>query len=158
MNSPQHEEIRAALALAAAGALDPAAQRRVEQHTDSCAQCAAALAALSSLAGGLRSMPAPAVPPGLAARAQARLRLRQGAAREERVSGAIVLFLTLFAWTVTLLPWLVSRVIGGALVLWGIRLGHPLVLLGGSTLLAWLTGGVTVLVLLRSPRREGRVS
>jgi len=153
-----HDEIRALLVLAAAGVLEPVEQRRVDEHAAVCEECSAELAALASLARGIRSLSTPVIPQGLAARTQARLRARQGAAREERVSGAIVLFLALFAWTITLLPLLVSGVLGNTLVLWGVGLGDPLVLLGGSTLLAWLTGGVTVLVLMRRPRREWRVS
>lgn len=153
-----HDEIRALLALAAAGALEAAEQRRVDEHAAMCAECAAELAALGAVAGAVRALPAPQVPVGLAGRAMARVRARQGAAVEERVSGAILVFLALFSWTVMLLPWMISRVTGNALVMWGVRISDPLILLGGSTLLAWVTGGVTVLMLLRSPSREWRMS
>lgn len=153
-----HDEIRELLSLAAAGALEAAEQRRVDEHTATCAECAAEWVALGAVTGAMRTLPAPRVPVGLATRAMARVRARQGAAVEERVSGAIVVFLALFSWTVMLLPWMISHVTGNALVMWGIRISDPLILLGGSTLLAWVTGGVTVLVLLRSPRREWRMS
>ncbi|HEY6554499.1 MAG TPA: zf-HC2 domain-containing protein, partial [Vicinamibacteria bacterium] len=47
------------LGLAAAGALDPAEESRVQAHLAGCATCMAAAGQWRDLAEGLRSLPAP---------------------------------------------------------------------------------------------------
>jgi hypothetical protein len=99
----------------------------------------------------------PNVPAGLAGRAKARVRARAGSAAEDRMSGAIVVFLVLFAWTLVLMPWIVGQVGGGSWMVIGWGLRNPVMWLGATTLLAWVTGGAVALVLLWPREREGRI-
>ena len=68
-----HETIRQLLALSAAGLLDAADDRRVRQHVQECAECAAALDDLAALSADLCRLPAPMAPPDLLARTEARV-------------------------------------------------------------------------------------
>ena len=58
-----HDEIRALLALAAAGALEPDEEDRVAVHIRSCSACASEAASMQSIAGHLRRLPTPQPPP-----------------------------------------------------------------------------------------------
>jgi anti-sigma factor RsiW len=156
--TPRHEEARRMLPLLVAQALPPPDERILRQHLSDCEQCREELAAMEAIAGAISRLPMPATPKGLAARAKARVRARRAAASEERVSAAIVLFAILFGWTMTLLPWMLTLWAGGTVTVLGIRFNNPVMLLGASTLLAWITGGVTVLMLLIHPRGQWRMS
>jgi anti-sigma factor RsiW len=149
--------MRERLAAAAAGALEPDELRRVEAHAAECDQCAAELQMLYATAAGLAALPMPKVPAGLSGRTKARVRARAGAAAEDRMSGAIVVFLVLFAWTLVLMPWIVGQMGGGSWMVIGWGLRNPVMWLGATTLLAWVTGGAVALVLLWPREREGRI-
>jgi anti-sigma factor RsiW len=99
-----HEEIRDLLTLAAAGALDAAGQRRVEDHLRECRDCRAELEGWQQLTGALKQMPTPQAPMGLVERTRRRME-RQAAARvEQQRRRVLLMWLTAFAWASTLLP------------------------------------------------------
>ena len=68
-----HEAVSGMLALSAAGLLEAGDERRIREHARECAVCAAELESLGRVAAGLAALPAPAPPPDLVARTQARV-------------------------------------------------------------------------------------
>ena len=58
------------LALAAANALEPAEQERVDAHLEACPECSRLAEGWRGLGDGLRDLPVPTPRPGLAARAR----------------------------------------------------------------------------------------
>jgi anti-sigma factor RsiW len=110
-----HEEIRDLLILAAAGALDAAGQRRVEDHLRQCPGCRAEFQSWQRLTGALQEMPTPQAPLGLVERTRRRME-RQAAARvAQRRNRLLLVWLTVFAWATTLLTWPLLRLLGGSL-------------------------------------------
>ncbi|MCP5115370.1 MAG: hypothetical protein GY953_31465 [bacterium] len=148
----EHEEVRKLIPLAAAGLLDAGELRRVEAEAAVCAACASELESLNAIAGALRDAPPPKVPEGLVARAVTAIRQAEAARAERRWSDVILGFLLLLGWTFSLLLWWVVRVFtGGGVALMGVNLGSPVVWLGATTLVAWLTAGVAAATLAFRP-------
>ncbi len=153
----EHEAIRELLVLAVAGALDADEQRRVEQHLAGCAACAAELDAWHDLTGALKRLPTPQPPAALVERTRARAEWQLAAAAERRWNHTVLVFLVLFAWTVTLVSWPIVRLVSGGMLGWlDVRMNQTWVSLAGYTALGWLTVGVAALMLglrHRSARR-----
>lgn len=148
----EHAEIQKLLVLAASGVLDAGEQRRVDEHLRSCAECTAERDVWSALSVAIREVPAPELPEGLVARTTDRLRREQATRSERRWSDAIMAFLLLLGWTVSLLLWFVWRMVtGGGLVVVGLSLDSPVVWVGATTVLAWLTAGAAAAVLAFRP-------
>ncbi len=144
----EHDEIRELLVLAAACALEPAEQLRLEQHLIGCAACAAEWEQWRELAGALRRLPTPRPPPALIERVRARAEAELAREAEGRWNRAVMAFLVLFAWTVTLASWPITRLVGGEVLGWlDVRINPTLLLLAGSSVLAWLTAGVAAVLL-----------
>jgi anti-sigma factor RsiW len=146
-----HSEIRELLTLAAAGELSAEEQRRIESHVAGCPECAAELDEWRLIAEAITTAPAPVPPAGLVDRTRNRV-AAAAAARRERVVGDVVLgFLLLFGWTVSLAVWFIWRLMSGGPLLEA-SLASVGLWLGGSTLFAWLTAGVAVVMI--APKRE----
>ena len=145
------------LALAAAGALEPTEQSRVEAHLRACASCASEAAAWGDLAEKLRTLPAPRPSRALVARTVESVERHLAEQSERAWSQAALGFVVAFAWTLTVVSWLFLDLVTGGLAL---RLGRPL----GATAAwyaayvaaGWLTAGVAAVLLGRSEREEGR--
>jgi len=136
-----HEEIRKLMTLAAAGALDAQEQRQLEEHLRGCAACAAELERWSDLAGALRRLPTPQPSPLVVERVRARAEAELAAYAEERSNFAVMFFLVLFSWTVTLATWPVVRLVNEGMFGW-LNLQQTWLGLVGYTVLGWLTAGV----------------
>lgn len=153
----EHDEIRELLVLAAACALEPAEQLRLEQHLIGCAACAAEWEQWRELAGALRRLPTPQPPPALVERVRARAEAELAREAEGRWNRAVMAFLVLFAWTVTLASWPLVRLLGGSVLAWlGMPATQAWLWLGSYTVLAWVTAGVAAALLglrYRSARR-----
>ncbi|MDX2154529.1 MAG: anti-sigma factor [Bryobacteraceae bacterium] len=134
------------LNLAASGLLTSEEEHALRSHLDTCPPCRRELAVLETLTEGLRAVPMPMAPSGLAARTKARLAAACGAAEEQRLSGAILVFLVLFAWTLTALPWALGQSFGMSktLLFW----------LLAWTAAGWVAGGAAVAVLIYGKRRH----
>ena len=111
----EHAAIRELLTLAAAGALDDAGQRRVEDHLRHCQDCRAELAAWQRLTGALEALPTPQAPLGLVERTRRQMERRAAAQAENRRKRALLVWLTIFGWASTLLTWPLFQVLGGRL-------------------------------------------
>jgi anti-sigma factor RsiW len=147
------------LALAAAGALDPAEAARVEEHLRVCAGCAAEAAAWRRLAEGLGRMPAPRPARPLLARTAEAVEARLAERSERAWNRAALGFLVAFAWTVAVLSWLVLDLMNGVLAL---RLEQSV----GSTAAwyaayvgaGWMTAGAAAVLLGGRTQEEGRIA
>jgi anti-sigma factor RsiW len=139
-----HNDIRDLLPLAAAGALEPAAQRQVEEHLSECSDCRAELASWQRLTGALEALPTPQAPLGLVERTRRQMENRAAAKAERRWNRAVLVWLTAFAWISTLLTWPLFQFFGG-------RLGGMLDLSSRGVTNVWIgyivmTWTVTVIV------------
>lgn len=101
----QHDDIRDLLTLAAAGALDAAEQRRVEEHLRLCAACRAELESWQRLTGALEELPTPQAPMGLVERTRRQLEAQVSVQAERKRKHTLLFWLTVFGWASTLLTW-----------------------------------------------------
>jgi hypothetical protein len=93
------------------------------------------------------------VPAELVARTRTRVLAESAAAAERRWDDAVLVFLSLFAWTVGVATWAIVRLMNnGLLAVLDARFMQPMVWLTASSVLAWLTAGV-VAVLVGHRRR-----
>jgi anti-sigma factor RsiW len=153
----EHDEIRELLALAAAGALEPGEERRVETHVASCAPCAAEREDFQFLAGGLRRLPTPQPSAALVERTRTLAERSLAAEEEHRWNRNALAFVILFAWTLLLASWPVVRLLSGGLPGWlEPNFGRTWINLAAYTGFLWLTGGVAAGVLALRQRRERR--
>lgn len=152
----EHASIRELLTLAAAGTLDGAEQRWVEDHLRQCQDCRAELAAWQRLTGALEAMPTPQAPLGLVERTRRQMASRAAARAEHRRTRNLLVWLTVFAWAITLMSWLgfqwmgdrLARVLGVSFT--GLTMAWIL-----YTLAAWLATALAA-GLLSQRYREGR--
>ena len=154
-----HEKIRELLALAAAGALEPAEEEQVTKHMRSCEACAAELEEWRLLAGGLRRLPTPQPRAIIVERARARAEIGFAEEAERRWHRIVMISVVLFAWALTLLSWpLVRLVSGGLLGMLDPRLNHAWFGFAVFTSVVWLAGGTAAVALSLQKRRERRLA
>ena len=154
----EHDEIRDLLSMAAAGALDQEEEQRVAQHLRTCSDCTAELDTWQSLTAGLRRLATPQPSAGLVERTRASAAFQLAAEGERRWNQGVILFVILFAWTLTSATWPVVRLISGGVMDWlQPGFGHTWMGLVGYTAMVWLTGGVAAGTLAMRRRRERRL-
>jgi anti-sigma factor RsiW len=147
----EHESVRAMLALAAAGALSPQQHRRMEQHAQGCEICRRDLETWAAYTQGLRKLPQPTVPEGLAQRTQARIVEQRLEAVERRRKELFLAALAVFGWAAGWAFWTMMRAItGGSLYVFGANLVSGLTWSLISTVLVWMTAATAALMLRRS--------
>jgi anti-sigma factor RsiW len=105
------------LAALAAGGLDAAEARAVEEHLRECAACAAEHAAWRHLAEELARLPAPRPAPALVGRTRAAVEAQLAERAERAWNRAALGFLVAFAWTLTVGAWWLIDLLRGELVL-----------------------------------------
>jgi anti-sigma factor RsiW len=93
----EHFVVHDLLPLAAAGALVPAEQRRVETHLQHCELCHTEFSEWMQLAGTLKELPTPMASPKLVARTQ-RLLSHSAVLRGQRMSRLGLSLLIVFSW------------------------------------------------------------
>jgi anti-sigma factor RsiW len=154
-----HEKIRELLALAAAGALGPEEDLLVARHLESCDECSAELERWRVLTGGLRRLPTPQPRAATVERALAQAEIRLAEEMEHRWNRAVMIFLIVYAWIVTIASWPVFRLITGGLVTrFEPGFNHSWLLFVAFTSLVWATGGVAAAVLARHRQQERRMA
>jgi len=145
------------LALATAGALDPAEAARVEAHLRECKDCAAQAGEWRRLAEGLGRMPVPRPSRALVARTVAAVDERLAERAERRWNRAALGFLVGFAWTLAVVAWVFVDLVRGALALQlGSSMGPTAAWYVAYVIAGWLTAGAAAVLLGRSAREEGR--
>jgi anti-sigma factor RsiW len=147
------------LALAAAGALDPGEQERVDTHLQECRDCAGQAEQWRRLGDGLRDLPTPAPSPGLLARTRAAIERRQAEREEQTWNRAALGFLIVFGWTLTGVAWLIIELLVGELTLRFDRPLGPTVAWFTAYLVAgWVAAAAATVLLGRRPHEEGRLA
>ena len=145
------------LALAAAGALDPAEAARVEAHLRGCAPCAAEATEWRRMAEGLGRISTPRPSRALVARTVAAVEERLAEHAERAWNRAALGFLVAFAWTLAVVAWLLVDLVRGELAL---RLGSAILptaaWYAAYVVTGWLTAGAAAVLLGRGAREEGR--
>jgi anti-sigma factor RsiW len=155
----EHDEVRELLALAASGALESKEEERVARHIRSCALCSEELEDWRLIASGLRRLPTPQPPRGLVERARARAEVRLAEEAERRWNRTVLIFVTVFAWVITLLSWPLFRLVsGGFLSLVDPGLNKAWIAFAVFTTLAWVGGGGAAILLSLHQRRERRLA
>ncbi len=149
----EHAAIRELLTLAAAGALDDAGQRRVEDHLRRCQDCRVELAAWQRLTGSLEAMPTPQAPVGLVERTRRQMELRAAAQGETKQKRGLLVWLTVFGWASTLLTWPLFQFLGGAVNLSTQGLNQVWI---GYLVVSWMMSAVVTGLLGQRHRQEGR--
>jgi len=109
-----HQTIEELLPLSAAGLLDATEERRVREHVRECAGCAARLESLGGIAAALAAMPAPAPPPDLALRTQARVAAELATAADRRRGAVLAIAGAGMGWISWLALGSLYRVLAGA--------------------------------------------
>jgi len=153
-----HADIRELLTLAAAGGLDAAEQRRLEDHLRRCPDCRAELEDWQRLTGALRAMPTPQTPPGLVERTRRQMEART-ASRGHQLARSALVWLTLFSWLSAFLTWPLFRFFGDRLarlldVSWT-DAGLTRVWLG-YMVVAWMASAIVAALLGKARQQEGR--
>ena len=145
------------LALAAARALDPVDEARVEAHLRECAACAGEAAQWRRIAEGLGRMAAPRPSRALVARTVEAVEQRLVERAERAWNRAALGFLVAFAWTLAVVAWLLVDLARGELAL---RLGGAMAptaaWYAAYVVTGWLTAGAAAVLLGRGAREEGR--
>ena len=145
------------LALAAAGALDPAETVRVEEHLAGCAECARDAEEWRRLAEGLERLPALRPSRALVARTVEAVEAQLAERAERAWNRAALGFLVAFAWTLAVVAWVVLDLVTGVLAL---RLDRPVGLTAAwyaaYVIAGWLTAGAAAVLLGRRSHEEGR--
>ena len=153
----QHNDIRDLLSLAAAGALDAAEQRQVEEHLRQCAGCRAELESWQRLTGALEAVPTPQAPMGLVERTRRQLEARVSVQAERRWKRTLLVWLTVLGWASTLLTWPLFQFLGS-------RLGGILDVSSQGVnqvwiayiVVSWMISAVVAVLLGQRCQQEGR--
>jgi anti-sigma factor RsiW len=147
------------LALAAAKALDPGEQERVDRHLRQCEECATRAEEWRALAHGLGDLPAPEPAPGLLARTRGAVERRQAERGDQAWNRAALGFLILFGWTLSGVAWLFLELVLGELALHLDRPLGPTVAWFTAYLVAgWMAAAAATVLLGRRSSEEGRLT
>jgi len=155
----EHDEIRPLLTLAAAGALDGAVERRVEEHLRQCSACRAEFESWQGLIGALKRMPTPQAPLGLVERTRLKLEAQAAARAELRRKWIVLSILTVLAWMFSFLSWVVFQMLGGRLAQ-SFDVSATVITAAwiGYTMISWLATGLVAAMLGKRYEQEGRTA
>src|SRR5215831_19574881 len=153
----EHEQLRAMLALAAAGVLEADEQSRIDDHLRDCESCRREMDCWLWYAQSFRYLRPPTLPERLVERTRARILAERTAAAERRSEGLLLGALAAFAWIVGVTVWFLVRLFaGGATAVLKISITQLLIWGAGSTILVWLTAAVATLMLGSRRQALGR--
>jgi len=113
----EHLIVRDLLTLAAAGMLDPAEERRVQNHVGKCESCRAELGEWVHIAGALNELPTPQASPRLVIQTQ-RLLLHTASAKKRQASQLGMALLVAFSWMVAFMTLGFVRMLDMPLAQW----------------------------------------
>ena len=98
----EHDTIRDLLPLAAAGALTPAEEQRVEEHVRLCIACSNELEAWRPIASELRRLPTPQPSPWLAQATVTRAKAALAEQAEHEWNRRVLIAVVAFSWLLTM--------------------------------------------------------
>ena len=154
----EHDKIRELLALAAAGALTAAEERRVAEHVRSCVSCSNELEAWRPIASELRRLPTPQPSSWLVQATLARAEAKLTEQAEHDWNRRVMIVVVAFAWLLTIASWLPFHVLSerfGSLL--GPQFTSTWINFAAFTALGWLAGGVAAVMLAIRQRGERRL-
>ena len=155
----EHDKIRELLALAAAGVLTAAEERRVAEHVRSCVSCSNELDAWRPIATELRRLPTPQPSSWLVQATLARAEAKLAEQAEQDWNRHVIIFVVALAWLLTIASWpafhFVSRRFGSLLEL---QFSHTWISFAVFTALGWIAGGVAAVMLAVRQRGERRLA
>ena len=165
----EHDKIRELLALAAAGALTSAEEKRVAEHVRSCIACWNELGAWQPIASELRRLPTPQPSSWLVQATLARAAAKLADQAEHDWNRRVMIFVLSFAWLLTIASWLafhfVSARFGSLLgpqfsqTQFGLtQFGQTWISFAAFTALGWIAGGVAAVMLAIRQRGERRLA
>ena len=155
----EHEKVRELLALAAAGALTDAEERRVAEHVRSCVSCSNELDGWRPIASELRRLPTPQPSPWLVQSTLARAEAKLAEQAEQDWNRRVMIAVVAFAWLLTIASWPFFHFVSGRLgSLLELQFSHPWISFAAFTTLGWLAGGVAAAMLAIRQRGERRLA
>jgi anti-sigma factor RsiW len=149
----EHLKARDLLVLAAAGVLEPAEHRRLEEHLFRCEACRAEFEEWSCLAGTLKDLPTPQAPPRMVLQTQ-RLLKHAASLRQKEGSKLWLALLVVSSWMLTFISvgflWLLDIPIArwldvSSTTLWVVYIG-----------LTWLATALAAGMIGKHWQQEGR--
>ncbi len=155
----EHDKIRELLALAAAGALTSAEEKRVAEHVRSCISCSNELEAWRPIAAELRGLPTPQPSSWLVQTTIARAEAKLIEQAEHDWNRRAMIVLVAFAWLLTIASWTVFHFVSERFAsLLGPQFGYTWIGFAAFTALGWLAGGVAAVMLAVRQRGERRLA
>jgi predicted anti-sigma-YlaC factor YlaD len=153
----EHDKIRELLALAAAGALTAAEEKRVAEHVQSCITCLNELDAWQPIVTGLRQLPTPQPSSRLAEATLARVEAKLAEQAEHDWTRRVIILVVALAWLMTIVSWVALHFVSGR---FGSSLGPQFawISFAAFTALAWVAGGVAAVMLGARQRGERGVA
>jgi len=152
----EHDKIRELLALAAAGALTTAEEKRVAEHLRSCIACSNELEVWRPIATDLCGLPTPQPSSQLVQATLARAEAKLAEQAEHERNRRVMIFVVPFAWLVMVATWPVFHFVSGHFgSLLGPQFGRTWTSFVAFTALAWLAGGVAAAMLAVRKRERG---
>jgi hypothetical protein len=155
----EHDKVRELLALAAAGALTAAEEKRVAEHVRACVSCSNELDAWRPIATELRRLPTPQPSSWLFQATLARAEAKLADEAEHVWNRHVMIFIVTLAWLLTIASWpvfdLVSPYFGSLL---GLQFARTWIGFAAFTTLGWLAGGVAAVMLASRQRGERRLA
>jgi anti-sigma factor RsiW len=169
MAMSEHDKIRELLALAAAGALTSAEEKRVAEHVRSCIACSNEWGAWRPIASELRRLPTPQPSSWLVQATLARAEAKLTEQAEHDWNRRVMIVVVAFAWLLTIASWPVFHFVSGRIgSLLGPQFSNTLfsrtlfsntwISFAAFTGLGWLAGGVAAVMLAIGQRGERRLA
>lgn len=155
----EHDNTRALLAMAVAGALSRAEEERVAAHLRGCSACSNEMNGWQSIAGDLRRLPTPQPSPRLLRATLARAEAKIVEQDEESWDGRVMIVIGAAAWLLTIASWPIVRIVSGGLQGLLVPQFHSnWITFVGFSALVWLAGGSVGVVLALRQSRERRMA
>jgi anti-sigma factor RsiW len=118
MSMKEHSVVHELLPLAAAGALNPREQQRVEKHLRQCETCRSELTDWTGIAVALKELPTPQARPKMVLQTRRLLEIYAAAGNDFCRSRFVPAVLVLFSWIAMFLTWRLVRLIDMPLTQW----------------------------------------
>jgi len=155
----EHEKIRGLLALAAAGALTRAEEKRVAEHLRSCIACSNELDAWQPIATDLRRLPTPQPPSWLLQATLSRVDAKVAEQADHDWNRRVITYVVAFAWLMTIASGLLFHFVSPYFEsLLGQQFGHTWIGFAAFTALGWIPGGVAAVMLAFRQRGQRRLA
>ena len=149
----EHFIVRELLTLEAAETLDPAEERRVQQHLLQCDECRAEQSEWARIAGALKALPIPQASQRLVVQTQ-RLLFSAASTQKQQANKVGLALLVVFSWMVAFMTLELVRIMGIPLTQWlDISSTTMWVTFIG---VCWFTSALAAGILGKRYQREGR--